>query len=114
MSVQKRYLKEWGSTGRDIWWSNNVLYPVYLRRKEDSVSWLSWHCMLCQGCQPDNLQEKLGIHVGDCTEDGKFSLEACRCIGACGLAPVIMINDDVYGRLTPDDVEGVLEKYKDL
>jgi len=62
----------------------------------------------------DKLQEKLGIHVGDCTEDGKFSLEACRCIGACGLAPVIMINDDVYGRLTPDDVEGVLEKYKDL
>ncbi len=62
----------------------------------------------------EKLQEKLGIHVGDCTEDGKFSLEACRCIGACGLAPVIMINDDVYGRLTPDDVEGVLEKYRDL
>jgi len=62
----------------------------------------------------DKLQEKLGIHVGDCTEDGKFSLNACRCIGACGLAPVIMINDDVYGRLVPDDVEKVLEKYKDL
>ncbi len=59
----------------------------------------------------DKLQEKLGIHVGDCTEDGKFSLDACRCIGACGLAPVIMINDDVYGRLTADDVEKVLEKY---
>jgi NADP-reducing hydrogenase subunit HndA len=62
----------------------------------------------------DELQEKLGIHVGDCTEDGKFSLDACRCIGACGLAPVIMINDDVYGRLTPQDIEKVLEKYKDL
>ena len=62
----------------------------------------------------EKLQEKLGIHVGDCTEDGKFSLDACRCIGACGLAPVIMINDDVYGRLTADDVEKVLEKYKDL
>lgn len=62
----------------------------------------------------DKLQEKLGIHVGDCTEDGKFSLDACRCIGACGLAPVIMINDDVYGRLTSDDIEKVLEKYKDL
>ncbi len=61
----------------------------------------------------DKLQEKLGIHVGDCTEDGKFSLEACRCIGACGLAPVIMINDDVYGRLNPDDIEGILEKYRD-
>lgn len=62
----------------------------------------------------DKLQEKLGIQVGDMTEDGKFSLDGCRCIGACGLAPVIMINDDVHGRLSPDDVEGILEKYKDL
>jgi NADP-reducing hydrogenase subunit HndA len=61
----------------------------------------------------DKMKEKLGIHVGDCTEDGKFSLDATRCIGACGLAPVIMINDDVYGRLTADEVEGILEKYKD-
>ncbi|HHW31953.1 MAG TPA: NADH-quinone oxidoreductase subunit NuoE [Clostridiaceae bacterium] len=60
----------------------------------------------------DKLQEKLGIHVGDTTEDGLFTLEACRCIGACGLAPVIMINEDVYGRLTPDDIEGIIEKYK--
>lgn len=60
------------------------------------------------------LQENLGITSGECTEDGKFSLEACRCIGACGLAPVIMINDDVYGRLTPDQVGGILEKYKNI
>jgi len=52
------------------------------------------------------------LDVGECTSDGKFSLEACRCIGACGLAPVIMINDDVYGRLVPDDIEGIIEKYK--
>ncbi len=62
----------------------------------------------------EKLQEKLGISVGECTEDGKFSLDACRCIGACGLAPVIMINDDVYGRLTADDIEKILDKYKDL
>ncbi|HEX2925612.1 MAG TPA: NADH-quinone oxidoreductase subunit NuoE [Ruminiclostridium sp.] len=62
----------------------------------------------------NKFKEKLGIDVGQCTEDGKFSLDACRCIGACGLAPVIMINDDVHGRLVPDDVEGILEKYKDL
>lgn len=61
----------------------------------------------------DKLKEKLGMSVGECSEDGKFSLDACRCIGACGLAPVIMINDDVYGRLTPDDIEGIIEKYKD-
>ncbi len=59
----------------------------------------------------DKFKEKLGINVGDCTEDGKFSLDACRCVGACGLAPVVMVNDDVYGRLSPDDVDGILEKY---
>ena len=62
----------------------------------------------------EKLQEKLGIHVGECTEDGKFSIEACRCIGACGLAPVMMINGEVYGRLTPDQIEGILDKYKDM
>ncbi len=62
----------------------------------------------------EKFKEKLGIEVGQCTEDGKFSLDACRCIGACGLAPVIMINDDVHGRLVPDDVEGILEKYKEI
>jgi len=60
----------------------------------------------------DKLQEKLGINVGECTEDKLFYLEACRCIGACGLAPVITINEDVYGRLKPDQIEGILEKYK--
>ena len=47
----------------------------------------------------DKLKESLDIQVGDCTEDGKFSLDACRCIGACGLAPVLTINnEDVYKR----------------
>ena len=57
------------------------------------------------------LEEKLGIHNGECTPDGKFSLEACRCIGACGLAPVMMVNDEVYGRLTVDDVDTILAKF---
>jgi len=61
----------------------------------------------------EKLSEKLGIEVGECTEDGKFSLEACRCIGACGLAPVLTVNDDVYGRLTVDDIDGILAKYAD-
>ena len=59
------------------------------------------------------LTELLGIQNGECTSDGKFSLEACRCVGACGLAPVMLVNDDVYGRLTVDDVETVLAKYAD-
>ncbi|MBQ8042601.1 MAG: NAD(P)H-dependent oxidoreductase subunit E [Clostridia bacterium] len=60
----------------------------------------------------DKLQEKLGIKGGECTPDGKFSLDACRCVGACGLAPVVMINDDVYGRLTVDDIDDMLAKYE--
>ena len=59
----------------------------------------------------DKISEVLGIGAGECTEDGKFSLEACRCIGACGLAPVLTVNEEVYGRLTVDDVDGILEKY---
>ena len=59
----------------------------------------------------NKLIERLGIEGGGCTADGKFSLEACRCIGACGLAPVLTVNDDVYGRLTPDDVDDIIAKY---
>ena len=60
------------------------------------------------------LEEKLGIKNGDCTEDGEFSLEASRCIGACGLAPVFTINEDVYGRVKDDgsELDGILAKYK--
>ncbi len=61
----------------------------------------------------DKLQEKLGIGIDECTPDGKFSLTACRCIGACGLGPVMTINDEVYGRLTADDIDDILAKYQD-
>ena len=61
------------------------------------------------------LEEKLGIGVGEITPDGKFSLDDCRCVGACGLAPVFMINDDVYGRLTgkAEEIDEILAKYAD-
>ena len=62
----------------------------------------------------DKFRTRLSIDVGDCTEDGMFSLEACRCIGACGLAPVVTINDDVYGKLVADDVDGIIDKYEAL
>ena len=61
----------------------------------------------------DRLMQVLGIKGGECTADGKFSLDACRCIGACGLAPVLTINEEVYGRLVPDDVNTILAKYAD-
>ena len=57
------------------------------------------------------LEKQLGIKGGECTADGKFSLNSCRCVGACGLAPVMMINDEVYPRLTPDKIAGILAKY---
>ena len=59
----------------------------------------------------DKLQQLLGIGGGECTPDGKFSLDACRCVGACGLAPVMTVNDEVFGKLTADDVQGILEKF---
>ena len=59
----------------------------------------------------DKLQEALGIAGDECTEDRKFSLTASRCIGACGLAPVLTVNEDVYGRLTVDDVPSIIAKY---
>ena len=60
----------------------------------------------------EEIQDILGIQSGECTPDGKFSLDACRCIGACGLAPVMLVNDDVYGRLTPKEVDAILAKYE--
>jgi NADH-quinone oxidoreductase E subunit len=60
----------------------------------------------------ERIEKELGAKVGENTKDGKFSISACRCVGACGLAPVIMINDDVYGRMTPDQVPEILKKYE--
>ena len=59
----------------------------------------------------ERFQELLGIGGDECTPDRRFSLTASRCIGACGLAPVLTVNEDVYGRLTADDVEDIIKKY---
>ncbi len=60
----------------------------------------------------EEMEKLLGIENGGLTPDFKFSLEATRCIGACGLAPVLTIGEDVYGRLTPDMLKGILTKYQ--
>ena len=60
----------------------------------------------------DKLEEVLGITAGHTTPDGVFTLNATRCLGACGLAPVMMINEDVYGRLTPDQIPEIIAKYR--
>jgi NADH-quinone oxidoreductase subunit E/NADP-reducing hydrogenase subunit HndA len=60
----------------------------------------------------DRLAKELNVEVGKTTEDGKFTLEATRCLGACGLAPVLTIGEKVYGRLVPEDIPKILEEYK--
>ena len=64
------------------------------------------------GAVLEEIEKVLGIEDGGCTPDGKFSLEVCRCVGACGLAPVMIVDGDVYGKMTPDRVAGILAKYE--
>lgn len=59
----------------------------------------------------EEVEKQLGIRYGECTPDKRFSIESCRCVGACGLAPVMIIDGEVYPRLTPNDVPVILEKY---
>ena len=56
-------------------------------------------------------KKQLDIEVGETSEDGKFSLSCLRCVGACGLAPVVQVGDKTYGRIAPDDVQGIIEEY---
>lgn len=60
----------------------------------------------------DRISSELDVAVGTTSENGKYTLEATRCIGACGLAPVLTINEDVYGRLVEADIPGILDKYR--
>ncbi len=60
----------------------------------------------------EEFEKKLGIKVGETTKDGLFTLEACRCLGACGLAPVLVVNENVHGRLKITDVPDIIEKYR--
>src|SRR6056297_1195190 len=94
------------------------------------VTFYSFFIMIPQGRYPisvctgtacyvrgaDNvLQEfkrQLGIEVGETSEDGKFSLNCLRCVGACGLAPVVLVGDKTYGRVAPDEVKDIVEEYK--
>ncbi|MCH5142871.1 MAG: NADH-quinone oxidoreductase subunit NuoE [Clostridiales bacterium] len=57
------------------------------------------------------IERELHISCGECTPDRMFSIDSCRCVGACGLAPVMIIDGEVYGRLTPADIKGILDKH---
>jgi len=60
----------------------------------------------------DEFKKELKLEVGQTTPDGKFSLSTLRCVGACGLAPVVLIGEKTYGRLAPDDVKKILKEYE--
>ncbi len=68
-----------------------------------------------RGSEPllEEIKRTLGIDVGQTTPDGKFSLDCLRCVGACGLAPVVTIGEKVYGRLQPKDIKKILEEVGD-
>lgn len=59
----------------------------------------------------DKVCQRVGCNAGEITPDGKVSVDSTRCVGACGLAPVMIVNGDVYGRMKPEDVDGILDKY---
>ena len=58
------------------------------------------------------LKQSLNIDTGETTKDGLFSIEETRCVGACGLAPIMMVNRDVYGKINPEQVEEIISKYR--
>jgi NADH-quinone oxidoreductase subunit E/NADP-reducing hydrogenase subunit HndA len=60
----------------------------------------------------DEFRKELDLQVGQTTTDGKFSLSSLRCVGACGLAPVVLVGDKTYGRVAPDDVKNILKEYE--
>ena len=61
----------------------------------------------------DKILSKLGVQVGEMTSDGKWIVTTCRCLGCCGLAPAITINGEVYGKLTADDIDRIIDSYTD-
>ncbi len=62
----------------------------------------------------DYIKKKLNIKEGETTEDGMFTLETCSCLGVCAVAPAMMVNDDVYGNLTPEKIDEILTSYKEV
>jgi len=86
------------------------LYP----KGDNVVSVCTGTACYVKGAQAilDEVAKQLGIEPGQTTPDGKFSIADTRCLGCCGLAPVLVVNGDVYGRLVPADVKGILEKYR--
>ncbi|MCL2518124.1 MAG: NAD(P)H-dependent oxidoreductase subunit E [Oscillospiraceae bacterium] len=96
--------------GITSFYSQFVLNP----KGEFSISVCLGTACYVKGSQ-DILEEivsEIGVQSGSTSSDGKYSLEATRCVGACGLAPVMIVNENVYGRVKKEEVAGILAKYK--
>lgn len=113
--VQEDISSEAGVPFAKIYGIATFYSQFYLEKKGD------FHISICMGtaCYVKGsgdimsaFRRKLGIKGDETSEDGRFSIEATRCIGACGLAPVLTVNDDVHGRLSADDVDKIIEQYK--
>lgn len=117
MSVQKRIADGLGIALADVYGVVTFYSQFTLNPKgKYKVSVCLGTACYVKGAGPifDKIASILKIKNGECTSDMSFSLDACRCIGACGLAPVILVNDDVYGRLTVEEIPAIIEKYQKM
>lgn len=115
MEVQEAIAQGMGKTLSEVYGVATFYSQFSLEKKgENVVSVCLGTACYVKGAQAvlDKMAEYLEIPVGKTTEDGLFTLQATRCLGACGLAPVLTVGAEVYGRVTPDQVAGILDKYK--
>ncbi len=115
MDVQEMIAQGMGKTLSEVYGVATFYSQFSLEKKgENVISVCLGTACYVKGAQAvlDKMAEYLEIPVGKTTEDGLFTLQATRCLGACGLAPVLTVGSEVYGRVTPDQVAGILDKYK--
>lgn len=102
---------------------NQIFGVIYFHSQFSITPKGQYRISVCMGpsCHSKNsteilnkLKKLLSIDINECTADGKFSLDISRCVKCCELSPLIMINDDVYGKLTIDDLENILSKYTNI
>lgn len=115
IEVQKIIAKETGTPLEEIYGTVSF-YSQFKLNPDGAVAiavCLGTACYVKgSGAIIEEISKQLDLPVGSTTSDGRYSLEATRCIGACGLAPVLTVNGDVYGRLTTADVADILSKYR--
>ena len=115
VEVQKIIARETGVSVEEIFGIVTFYSQVKLNPGKYAIAVCLGTACYVKGAQEllDAIEAEIGVAAGDTSPDGKYSVEATRCIGACGLAPVLTVNGEVYGRLTKKDIPEILAKYKD-